>query len=452
MRLCATIFDVMPTFKSLYSAFLGGLVLSLTVLLLPYSGSPVFAQSIGELKNQIAEKNSQLAEIEAEIAKFEKALQQTGAEKDTLQKTIDRLNLEKRKVEADISYTQNKIASTDLTINKLAIEIVDTEDSIDRNKGAIGELLQHVDESDNDSLIITMLRYDKLTEFWDTVEQREKVRDSMSNQVQELLSYKEILENKHLESTEQKKELIALKNQYKDQQQVLVVSKNEKDSLLAQTERKEEIYQNLLEEKKAAKAQFLKELDELESELQFILDPDTIPQAGKAIFRWPLDSIYITQYFGNTKFAQSGAYNGNGHNGVDFGVPTGTKVRAVLSGTITAWGNTDFGGCQSYGKWILVKHGNGLSTLYAHLSVISVSKGQSVNTGDIIGYSGNTGYSTGPHLHFTVFASSGVQVVKLSDWYKQSGRGATTCSAAGVSIPVAAHTAYLNPLDYLPSI
>ncbi|MBX2866879.1 peptidoglycan DD-metalloendopeptidase family protein [Candidatus Kaiserbacteria bacterium] len=438
--------------KPQYTAFCAGLFLALAVFLVPKTITPVYAQSIGQLRDQIEEKNDQLAQIEAEIAKYQEALQQTGAEKDTLQRTIDRLNLEKRKVEADISYTQNKISATDLTINKLAIEIVDTEDSIDRNKGAISEILKRIDETDRDSLIIAMLRYERLTEFWDTIEQREQVRDSMGDQVHELLSYKDVLEEKHSESTEQKAELVALKNQYRDQQQVLEVTKSEKDSLLQQTERKEEIYQNLLAEKEAAKAQFLEELADLESQLKFILDPDSIPSAGSAVLRWPLDSIYITQYFGNTAFAQSGAYNGSGHNGVDFGTPTGTKVRAALSGTVTAWGNTDFGGCSSYGKWILLKHANGLSTLYAHLSLISVNKGDSVSTGDIIGYSGNTGYSTGPHLHFTVFATSGVQVLKLADYYAQNGRGATACSAAGVSIPVAAYNAYLNPIDYLPSL
>ena len=438
--------------RSHYKAFFAGLLLSFAVCSIAVHIDFAYAQSISQLKNQIAEKNDQLAEIEKEIAKFQQALKQTGAEKDTLQKAIDRLNLEKRAVEADISYTQNKIAATDLTINKLAIEIVDTEDSIDRNRGAISEILKRIDETDRDSLIIAMLRYEKLTEFWDTIEQREQVRNSMNDQVHELASYKDILEDKHTESTQQKEELVALKNQYRDQQQVLEINKSEKDSLLEQTERKEEIYQNLLAEKEAAKEQFLQELSDLESQLKFTLDPDSVPNAGNAVLRWPLDSVYITQYFGNTAFAQSGAYSGNGHNGVDMGTPTGTKVRAALAGTVTAWGNTDFGGCSSYGKWILLKHPNGLSTLYAHLSLISVQKGQSVSTGDVIGYSGNTGYSTGPHLHFTLFATKGVQVLKLSDYYAQSGRGATACSSAGVSIPVAAYSAYLNPMDYLPSL
>jgi murein DD-endopeptidase MepM/ murein hydrolase activator NlpD len=151
----------------------------------------------------------------------------------------------------------------------------------------------------------------------------------------------------------------------------------------------------------------------------------------------------ITQYFGNTAFAQSGAYNGKGHNGIDCGIPTGTKVLATLGGTVIETGNTDaVPGCLSYGKWILIEHGNGLSSLYGHLSSVNVSTGQTVSTGQLIGHSGNTGYSTGPHLHFTVFASKGVQVVRLGDV-----KSITSCGAARV--PVAGFEAYINPIDYL---
>lgn len=168
-----------------------------------------------------------------------------------------------------------------------------------------------------------------------------------------------------------------------------------------------------------------------------------MPPAGKGVLAWPLPTIRITQYFGNTEFAKSGAYSGKGHNGVDFGASIGTEVKAALSGTVIGTGNTDqFKGCYSYGKWVLIRHENGLTTLYAHLSLIKVAKGQSVSTRETIGYSGNTGYSTGPHLHLTVYASQGVEIVRLGDIKK-----ITNCGNA--YIPVAPLNAYLNPLDYL---
>ena len=116
---------------------------------------------------------------------------------------------------------------------------------------------------------------------------------------------------------------------------------------------------------------------------------------------------------------------------------------ASLSGTVTGTGNTDiYRGCYSYGKWVLIKHSNGLSTLYAHLSHIAVQDGATVSRGDVIGNSGNTGYSTGPHLHFSVYVSDAVQLKRLGD-VKQK----TAC--ANAVIPVASLNAYLDPLEYL---
>jgi len=246
-----------------------------------------------------------------------------------------------------------------------------------------------------------------------------------------------------------------------DEKHVLDSNRTEKDNLLDVTENKEANYQDLLDDKIRARDKFLAELRTFEAQLDFILNPATIPAAGSGVLLWPFEATYmhncpsyksalgnqhcITQYFGNTQFAKSGAYNGKGHNGVDFRSPQGTKVLAALAGTVVGAGNTDATpGCFSYGKWILIKHNNGLSTLYAHLSHNSVAPGQSVSTGEIIGYSGNSGYSTGPHLHFTVYASEGVKVQKLGDI---PGRPITGCSPT--SIPIAGLEAYLNPLDYL---
>ena len=119
-------------------------------------------------------------------------------------------------------------------------------------------------------------------------------------------------------------------------------------------------------------------------------------------------------------------------------------VGVETSGVIFGQGNTDLvAGCYSYGRWIMVKHDNGLSTIYGHLSESEVTAGQRVERGDLIGYSGMTGYATGPHVHFGVYVSSAVKILKLGDETKRL----TPC--ANAIMPVAPLGAYLNPMDYL---
>lgn len=403
---------------------------------------------IDKLKAEIDERSSRLIDIEKEIENYKSELKKVGSEKNTLQKAINQLELERKKVQSDIAYTENRIGATDLILSRLAIEIDDTKETIDRNETAIGETLRLLNVMDNDSMVEAMLRHLSLAEFWRQIDELEEVRGVMGDRVDSLVSQKKLLEDKQGETTVKRDELITLKEEYTDQNTVLVSNKSEKDKLLKETKSQESNYQKILKEKETAREQILKEMREYESKLQFILDPTTIPPKGTPVFDWPVENVIITQLFGGTEFAKQNAsvYGGRAyHPGIDFGVPRGTKIFAPLSGTVRATGDTDLvPGCYSWGKWTLIDHANGLSTLYAHQSVQSVVSGQQVKTGDVIGYSGNTGYSTGPHLHFTVYAKAGVSVRKFSEI-----KTVTSCGPA--STPVAASDAYIDPLNYLPT-
>jgi murein DD-endopeptidase MepM/ murein hydrolase activator NlpD len=100
-------------------------------------------------------------------------------------------------------------------------------------------------------------------------------------------------------------------------------------------------------------------------------------------FGWRTDPIYKTQRF---------------HEGLDFSAPEGTEIYATGDGVVTTVKNSTIG----YGKHISINHGFGYITVYAHMSKFNVKQGQKVKRGDIIGYVGNTGKSTGPHLHYEV--------------------------------------------------
>ena len=426
-------------------SFLVGLAIVPLISLSP----DVFAQSeIERLQNQIADRNDRLGEIEAEIARFESQLQQVGAERKTLQTAINQLQLERKKVTAEIARTENLISSTDLEINKLILEISRTERDINETQDAIGEIIRSGYQSSQDTLLEILLRHERLSDFFVTLDSYDNVRDTLSDKVANLSAFQTLLEDNRNESEAKRNRLSSLQTQYENQNQVLTNNQAEQTELLVETKNEEANYQELLASRQAAREQILRELREFESQLQFILDPNTVPPPGTPVFDWPVANVIITQYFGGTEFAARNAsvYGGRPyHPGVDFGAPRGTPIYAPLTGTVRATGNTDLvPGCYSWGKWTLIDHANGLSTLYAHQDVIGVSPGQKVSTGQVIGYIGNTGYSTGPHLHFTVYAKAGVNVRRFNEI-----KTVTSCGPA--STPVAATEAYIDPMVYLPS-
>lgn len=111
--------------------------------------------------------------------------------------------------------------------------------------------------------------------------------------------------------------------------------------------------------------------------------------------RNPLDGAALTSGFGMRSHPVLGGRRG--HKGVDLGMPTGTPVFATADGVISKaeW-------FSSYGLYIAIEHGGKIQTRYGHLSRLSVASGQPVKKGDLIGYVGSTGRSTGPHLHYEV--------------------------------------------------
>ncbi|MEH0424182.1 M23 family metallopeptidase [Streptomyces sp. B21-083] len=110
----------------------------------------------------------------------------------------------------------------------------------------------------------------------------------------------------------------------------------------------------------------------------------------------------VKKYTLSASFNQAGTMWSSTHSGQDFAVPSGTKVVAAHGGTVVKAGGNGAGDGAAYGNAVVIKHGNGTYSQYAHLSRIDVKAGQVVATGQRIALSGNTGNSSGPHLHFEI--------------------------------------------------
>lgn len=409
-----------------------------------FSFLPVYAATEEELKEQIQDRTSRISEIEAEIAKLEKDLSVTTKEKQTLQSNIKSLDISRQKVSSSINLTQTRISKTDLEIEQLAGSISETGSKIQRQRGAVLLSLAALSDLEDGGLAVAIFSGEDLGSFFASAASMASLREALRAQVQELSGLKAELQVDKSSAEGKRAQLAALKKDLADQKYLLDQNRKEKDGLLKTTKSKEANYQKLLEEKRALKMEFEAALREFESQLNLTIDPNSIPKYGSGVLSWPVDSVRITQNFGNTAFSTANpqVYSGRGHNGIDLGVPSGSKIKSARTGVIKGTGDTDLT-CPnaSYGKWVLVEHDNGLTSLYAHLSYIKVAKGDSVATGDLLGYSGNTGYSTGPHLHFTVYATQGVQIRSFPS---------QSCRGKNYNMPVADTKAYLNPLSYLP--
>ncbi|MEV0226966.1 M23 family metallopeptidase [Streptomyces sp. NPDC050704] len=127
------------------------------------------------------------------------------------------------------------------------------------------------------------------------------------------------------------------------------------------------------------------------------------PAAAKKAASW-VDPV--KKYRLSASFNQAGNLWSSTHSGQDFAVASGTKVFAAHGGTVVKAGGNGAGDGPAYGNAVVIKHGNGTYSQYAHLSRVNVRAGQVVKTGQRIALSGNTGNSSGPHLHFEIRTSA----------------------------------------------
>jgi murein DD-endopeptidase MepM/ murein hydrolase activator NlpD len=431
--------------KSIFITFILGALLSLSVCS-PFARSltPVaFADEAETLRQQIEERNANIKALEEEIKKYQAEADKTSAAAKTLANTIKTLQTTGKKLDTDIKLTEAKIATANLTIDKLSLDIDDKEHRIEESRNAIAESLRVLNERDSVGILHSFLGNKNIAKAWDEISQLLGLQSNLRVHIRDLDGTKQSLESDKEDTEEKKNELKEFSTVLSDQKKVVAANTSEKNSLLSQTKSQEAAYQALVKQRQAAKAALEKEVFDYESKLQYILNPSSIPSAGSAPFSWPTEEVYITQNFGVTS-ASARLYVSGSHNGTDFKALMGTPIHAIADGTVAGSGDTDLT-CPraSFGRWILVKHDNGLAATFAHLSVISVKGGDKVKKGQIIGYSGNTGYSTGPHLHISVYPNDAVNA---------ESRPSAACGGKTYYMPIAAVNAYLDPMAYFPKL
>ena len=415
------------------------LLLLCFIIVIPVS--KILAVTADDVRQQISDTTNQIKELDRKIAQYQTQIEETGKQKDSLSKLIKELTLERNQLVTKRQKTEKKISTTNLAINQIDSNISDQEKSIKLSKETLSKIIFGIYVNDKYSLVERILSKENLTEASNEYNNFLSLNQKIQEHLGEVRGKKEnLVISKNQKQVEQEK-LESLKKEISLQEQAVESNKSQKNKILAQTKSKEDSYKKLLAEQKAKRDAFEKDLANYEAKLKFILNPKSIPVEGSEVLSWPLKYVLITQLFGVTS-SSGRLYRSGSHSGVDFRASIGTPVMAMATGTVKGVGDTDIY-CKgaSFGKWVLIKYDNGLSTTFGHLSAISAKVGDRVKAGTIVALSGNTGHTTGPHLHVTVYASDGVKVDKVPS---------KSCSGKNFIMPIAAKNAYLNPMLYLP--
>ena len=335
---------------------------------------------------------------EKKAEKYREIIETEIAKQTTFTNQLDYINNQQSTNQRNLSNTISEIDNLSKKIETLEKDIKEKEKEIVYQKKVLSVLMQSYYDY-NQQGILGLILFDENTaspfEKTDYIEQSGMRASEILNGIKE--AQQKLVTNQE-ELKKSQEESVKAKDRLQEEKYKLQVTENQKQTLLAETTAKKEKYEELLRS-------IEREIYELEAGKS--VDYGNIPAAKGGYFDYPVSTPSVTQNYGCLKdsFARSSYPSCDGgkggfHNGIDFGKNSGTTIYAVREGKVVGSGNN---GNYAYGQWIAIDHGDGLVTLYGHLSAKYISNGDKVSGGEKIGKMGTTGYSTGTHLHFSVF-------------------------------------------------
>lgn len=409
---------------SIMAGFLAAIMLlSLILSLIPTN---VSAASSSEIKKQIAELKSQKKELEGQMEDVKNQYEENENE-------IENLVNQKNAIDQEIFLLYEQIDNINQQLAAYALLIADKQDELDEAQAHLNELsaknkerIRAMEEDGEVSYWSVLFKASDFSDLLDRLSMIEEIAaadrkrlEEMNEAAEEVAAAQAVLES-------EKDELEAVMDELDATQTVLDEKRAEADALLAELIEKGYQLEELYAQMEAEEAAFLEEIAQKEKEyneakrqewIQYMSTyvtqaPATQPSAGggttssggtsssggsSSSSGWLVPCAYkmVSSPFGprNTGIAGASTY----HEGVDLSAPEGTPIYASRTGVVTAATSN-----SKAGYYVSINHGDGFSSIYMHMTRYVVSKGQAVSAGQVIGYVGSTGVSSGPHLHFGI--------------------------------------------------
>lgn len=415
-------------------------IISLLLALLMFFtvvGTEVYAATKEELENKIEQLDGQIAanknklnalkgkkEKQKEyLETLEKQLDTVEEKATSLQVQVNTLDKSISKLDKQINTLSKDIKKTKKQIKKAEDDIVTMEETIENTSDRMAEKLRASYMKGSESTLQILMGADSLASFMTRLEMMKRTSEkdkkdiedfrdtvvSLKDTRKQLISDKKALDEKREERKESKEKLVAersaLKKKQKEYNSTVSQLENQYDEV--------EDYVKELDKSSAAYESYIKKLEQekkaADAEIDRILKEyyQNQPTGGNAngsydtssSWAWPLGSAscYISSHYGYRNPSISG-WGFHGGTDITGGGIHGKPVYATKAGKVITAVTSNSG----YGIYVLIDHGNGYSSLYAHMSARYVNTGDTVKKGQMIGRVGSTGNSTGPHLHFEI--------------------------------------------------
>ena len=377
------------------------LMFSLVLCFTPTNANAATTQAeIDELKEQ----RNQLKEQQKDIQNTVNSLRGQQDKLIELKTALDEKNAITLQ---QILNLEEQITLHEELIEQKSVELEKAQDVADEQLSRLKVRIRNMEENGRYNYVAVLFGAESISEFL-----------SLMDDIGDIMKSDRDLENSYKEAVT---DLKAVKSEYEEARLELKEQKAELTNLSAQLE-KDIVEANAaileLEGDISANSAILSQLNAQDKEMQDKINQKikelneqnkpsnpsnpsnpSKPSGSGTLTVWPSYCTYITSVQGNRVHPITGQHGT--HGGTDIGASYGSAIYAAGSGTVvTAYNNSAYNG--GYGNYAMINHGNGIQTLYAHMSVCSVTVGQTVSAGQTIGYVGSTGRSTGPHLHFEV--------------------------------------------------
>lgn len=357
-------------------------------------------EELDRLEKERQDTLDAIDDLKGSISDTQKKIDSLKAEKTTIQSYINQLDKEIASLSGKIQAFEEKIEEKISDIETTKEELQEAEIQCDEQYEAMKKRIQFIYENPVTSLIDILCTTGSMAEFINRADQVASMSNYDREMMEKLIATKEEIALKQETMEAELEELEMMQAELETQKKKVNTSINAKKGELSakadaigDVSDTQDDYEKQLEEQE-------KLLNEIEEQIARAAKPDAY-EGTVTGFIWPCPGYTrISSYFGPRPQPTPGA--STNHKGVDLAAPYGTSILASAAGVVTTSQYSN-----SAGNYIVIAHGNGVSTVYMHCSSLLVSVGETVEQGQVIAKVGSTGYSTGNHLHFGVIKNGG---------------------------------------------